>query len=38
MLQPDLLSRFTHHLKEALQKSLAFADASGRERVRARSI
>lgn len=33
MLQPDLLSRFTHHLKEALQKSLAFAIASGREQV-----
>lgn len=33
MLQPDLLSRFTHHLKEVLQKSLAFTIASGRTQV-----
>ncbi|MCA9384874.1 MAG: ATP-dependent Clp protease ATP-binding subunit [Candidatus Magasanikbacteria bacterium] len=33
MLQPDLLSRFTHHLKEALQKSLAFTISSGRDQV-----
>lgn len=33
MLQPDLLARFTHHLKEALQKALAFTIASGRDLV-----
>jgi hypothetical protein len=30
MLDHDLLSRFTTHLKEALQKALAFALAQGR--------
>ncbi len=33
MLLPDLLDRFTTHLKEALQKSLAFCVANGREVV-----
>ncbi|MBI5654476.1 ATP-dependent Clp protease ATP-binding subunit [Candidatus Uhrbacteria bacterium] len=33
MLLPDLLDRFTTHLKEALQKSLAFCVANGRELV-----
>jgi len=31
MLLPDLLDRFTTHLKEALQKALAFCVAQGRE-------
>ncbi len=33
MLEPDFISRFTTHLKEALQKALAFAVKSGRELV-----
>lgn len=33
MLDPDFLSRFTTHLKEALQKALAFAVQSGRNLV-----
>lgn len=33
MLEPDFISRFTTHLKEALQKALAFAVQSGRELV-----
>ncbi|MCC7522970.1 ATP-dependent Clp protease ATP-binding subunit [Candidatus Uhrbacteria bacterium] len=33
MLQPDLLSRFTTHLREALQKALSFAIGSGRDLV-----
>ncbi|MFH1621127.1 MAG: ATP-dependent Clp protease ATP-binding subunit [Patescibacteria group bacterium] len=33
MLTPDILDRFTTHLKEALQKALGFAVASGRELV-----
>ncbi len=33
MLQPDILQRFTSHLKEALQKALAFAIQSGRDLV-----
>lgn len=33
MLEPDFISRFTTHLKEALQKALAFAVESGRELV-----
>lgn len=33
MLQPDFLARFTTHLREALQKGLAFAIASGRDLV-----
>lgn len=33
MLAPDLLDRFTTHLKEALQKALAFAITNGRELV-----
>ncbi|MEK7655564.1 MAG: ATP-dependent Clp protease ATP-binding subunit [Patescibacteria group bacterium] len=31
MLTPDLLNRFTTHLKEALQKALSFAILNGRE-------
>ncbi|MFH1077767.1 MAG: ATP-dependent Clp protease ATP-binding subunit [Patescibacteria group bacterium] len=33
MFSPDLLDRFTTHLKEALQKALGFAIANGRELV-----
>lgn len=33
MFEPDFLSRFTTHLKEALQKALAFAVQSGRQLV-----
>jgi len=33
MLTPDLLDRFTTHLKEALQKALSFCVISGRELV-----
>jgi ATP-dependent Clp protease ATP-binding subunit ClpC len=33
MFEPDFLSRFTTHLKEALQKALAFAVQSGRQFV-----
>lgn len=33
MLEPDLLSRFTTHLKEALQKSLTFTLSCGRDVV-----
>lgn len=33
MLEPDFLSRFTTHLKEALQKALTFTLASGRDVV-----
>lgn len=33
MILPDLLDRFTVHLKDALQQALAFAVGSGRERV-----
>ena len=33
MFSPDLLNRFTTHLKEALQKALGFAIANGRELV-----
>ncbi len=33
MLEPNLLGRFTNHLKEALQKALAFAVSKGRDRV-----
>ncbi len=33
MLTPDLLDRFTTHLKEALQKALSFTIQSGRELV-----
>ena len=33
MLTPDLLNRFTTHLKEALQKALSFAILNGREIV-----
>ncbi len=33
MLTPDLLDRFTTHLKEALQKALSFAILNGRELV-----
>ncbi len=33
MLTPDLLDRFTTHLKEALQKALTFTIQSGRELV-----
>lgn len=33
MFSPDLLNRFTTHLKEALQKSLSFAVTNGRELV-----
>lgn len=33
MFEPDFLSRFTTHLKEALQKALAFSVQSGRQLV-----
>ncbi len=33
MLEPDFLSRFTTHLREALQKALGFAVQSGRQLV-----
>jgi ATP-dependent Clp protease ATP-binding subunit ClpC len=33
MLSPDILDRFTTHLKEALQKALSFAVVNGREQV-----
>ncbi len=33
MLNPDLIDRFTTHLKEALQKALAFAVSHGRDIV-----
>jgi ATP-dependent Clp protease ATP-binding subunit ClpC len=33
MILPDLLDRFTVHLKDALQNALAFAVGSGRDRV-----
>jgi ATP-dependent Clp protease ATP-binding subunit ClpC len=33
MLTPDLLDRFTTHLKEALQKALTFAVSNGRELI-----
>ena len=33
MLLPDLLDRFTTHLKEALQKALSFCVTNGRELV-----
>ncbi len=33
MFSPDLLNRFTTHLKEALQKALSFAVMNGRELV-----
>jgi ATP-dependent Clp protease ATP-binding subunit ClpC len=33
MIDPDFLGRFTTHLKEALQKALAFAVQSGRDLV-----
>lgn len=33
MFSPDLLNRFTTHLKEALQKSLSFSVTNGRELV-----
>lgn len=33
MLSPDLINRFTTHLKEALQKALSFAISNGREIV-----
>ncbi|MEN9558661.1 MAG: hypothetical protein RL141_1030, partial [Candidatus Parcubacteria bacterium] len=33
MLNPDFLARFTTHLKEALQKSLAFSVRAGRQLV-----
>ncbi len=33
MLTPDLINRFTTHLKEALQKALGFAISNGREIV-----
>lgn len=33
MLEPNLLGRFTNHLKEALQKALSFAVSNGRDRV-----
>ena len=33
MLEPDLIARFTNHLREALQKALAFAIGAGREQV-----
>lgn len=33
MINPDLLDRFTTHLKDALQKALAFAVSTGRELV-----
>ena len=33
MLSPDLLDRFTTHLKEALQKGLAYCVSHGRSRV-----
>jgi len=33
MFSPDLLNRFTTHLKEALQKALTFAVTNGRELV-----
>jgi len=33
MLESNLLGRFTNHLKEALQKALAFAVSNGRDRV-----
>ncbi len=33
MILPDLLDRFTVHLKDALQQALAFAVGSGRDRV-----
>jgi ATP-dependent Clp protease ATP-binding subunit ClpC len=33
MFEPDFLARFTTHLKEALQKALAFAVQSGRQYV-----
>jgi ATP-dependent Clp protease ATP-binding subunit ClpC len=33
MIAPDLLDRFTTHLKEALQKALTFAVTQGRERI-----
>ncbi|MFA5129964.1 MAG: ATP-dependent Clp protease ATP-binding subunit [Patescibacteria group bacterium] len=33
MIEPDFISRFTTHLKEALQKALSFAVQSGRDLV-----
>jgi len=33
ILEPDLIARFTSHLKEALQKALSFAIGSGRDVV-----
>lgn len=33
ILEPDLIARFTSHLKEALQKALSFAIGSGRDIV-----
>lgn len=33
MIEPEFISRFTTHLKEALQKALAFAVESGRDSV-----
>ncbi|MCR4279063.1 MAG: ATP-dependent Clp protease ATP-binding subunit [bacterium] len=35
MFSPDLLNRFTTHLKEALQKALSFAISCGRDEMRA---
>lgn len=35
MFEPDLLARFTNHLKEALQKALAFALHHGRDTIEA---
>ena len=35
MFEPDLLARFTNHLKEALQKALAFALQHGRDTIEA---
>lgn len=33
MFEPDLLARFTNHLKEVLQKALAFALQNGRDTI-----
>lgn len=35
MFEPDLLARFTNHLKEALQKALAFSLHHGRDTIEA---
>ena len=38
MFEPDLLARFTNHLKETLQKALAFALHNGRDMIEASDL